>query len=414
MEKAKRRSLFLGLAVLASLASCSDGDGDKKVVLPELELTAEEMAVATTVNNSEIDMFRDFAKTIKVTEEDLAMRSPNLGFSPLSATMAVSMLANAVGDEDAAKLSEILGVDNLSALNAYNTKLLNYLPYQEEGNVLKLANAMWYQSGRPIDASFSKTVGEVFGSVPSPLDFAGNPEGAINAINRWVSNNTEGMIDDFAHSASCNYEMSLFLANALYYEGLWDRPFEKKNTSDKPFYNGTENLSVPTMNREGGYYYYENKGVEMVSLPFKGFRQELLVILPPEGTDVREFSCGFGSAEFDELLSTGRPMKLDLYMPKFKINKLVDISPYLASKGVESQMLNLVKANLGCYNTLIQQKNVFEVDEDGAKLASVTGNGYVSSPGIDGVYRIDRPFVYILRDVSGSVLIAGWIYDPLK
>ena len=54
------------------------------------------------------------------------------------------------------------------------------------------------------------------------------------------------------------------------------------------------------------------------------------------------------------------------------------------------------------------------VYEDGAKLASVTGNGYVSSPGIDGVYRIDRPFVYILRDVSGSVLIAGWVNNPLK
>ena len=181
MEKAKRKSLFCGLAVLASLASCSDGDGDKKVVLPELELTAEEMAVATTVNNSEIDMFRDFAKTINMPEDEL--RDYNLGFSPLSTTMAVSMLANAVGDEDAAKLSEILGVDNLAALNAYNTKLLDYLPYQEEGNVLKLANGMWYQSGRPIDASFSQTISEIFGAVPSPLDFAGDQDGAINAIN---------------------------------------------------------------------------------------------------------------------------------------------------------------------------------------------------------------------------------------
>lgn len=412
MEKAKRKSLFCGLAVLASLASCSDGDGDKKVVLPELELTAEEMAVATTVNNSEIDMFRDFAKTINMPEDEL--RDYNLGFSPLSTTMAVSMLANAVGDEDAAKLSEILGVDNLAALNAYNTKLLDYLPYQEEGNVLKLANGMWYQSGRPIDASFSQTISEIFGAVPSPLDFAGDQDGAINAINRWVSNNTGGMIDDFARSASCNDAMSLFLANALYYEGLWECPFEKSNTSEKPFYNGIEGLEVPTMNHEGGYYYYENKGVEMVNMPFKGLRQELFVILPPEGTDVREFACGFGSAEFDELLGTGMPMRLNLYMPKFKINTLVDISPYLSSKGVESHTLNLVKANLGCYNTLMQQKNVFKVDEEGAKLASVTGNGYVSSPGIDGVYRIDRPFVYILRDVSGSVLIAGWVNNPLK
>jgi serpin B len=61
--------------------------------------------------------------------------------------------------------------------------------------------------------------------------------------------------------------------------------------------------------------------------------------------------------------------------------------------------------------SLVKQKTYVDVDEEGTEAAAVTSVGIsVTSAPVRTVFRVDRPFVFVLRErLSGTILFMGKI-----
>jgi serpin B len=67
--------------------------------------------------------------------------------------------------------------------------------------------------------------------------------------------------------------------------------------------------------------------------------------------------------------------------------------------------------------SFVQQNTFVDVNEEGTEAAAVTvvGVGVTSAPAEPPVVRVDRPFVFAIREkLSGTLLFVGKIADPSR
>ena len=105
----------------------------------ELKLSAAEENGLKDFSGFGINFLREFAAS------DQAKENPNFAISPISLTEAVGMIANA-SDDDANReaIVRTLGFESLAELNTFNEKVMRYIPREQEGLTISLANSFWY------------------------------------------------------------------------------------------------------------------------------------------------------------------------------------------------------------------------------------------------------------------------------
>ena len=146
------------------------------------------------------------------------------------------------------------------------------------------------------------------------------------------------------------------------------------------------------------------------------------------GTYVADFVLPAASYDVSDIISepdfaswTNEEMEissLNVYIPRFSVNYTVQnlgdcltmIDPRL---NIYGKHISLFEEEV--YNTTsIMQQIALEVNETGAKVASVTYNGeLLANRPIE--FKVDRPFVMMirLRD-TGAILAAARIGDPVE
>ena len=89
------------------------------------------------------------------------------------------------------------------------------------------------------------------------LDFAGNPSGAADFINRCIERNTNNKIKNIVDAAVvCN--ALLVLANAIYFKGVWNIAFDPKYTTAGTFCSSPSE-TVDMMHLTEEFAYFENR-----------------------------------------------------------------------------------------------------------------------------------------------------------
>src|SRR5262249_52007854 len=121
-------------------------------------------------------------------------------------------------------------------------------------------------------------LGQHFGVSPEAVDFAGDPTGAVNAINAWVSGHTNGLLPRILDSVPP--ELALALANAVYLRATWLHQFEKKDTSPGPFLAGGGRTSAEFMHQTVRLRYGSGRGYRAVELPYRSSTLSLMIVLP--------------------------------------------------------------------------------------------------------------------------------------
>src|SRR6185437_15903517 len=86
------------------------------------------------------------------------------------------------------------------------------------------------------DPAFVMRTGDLFGAPLDPVDFKGAADRARRRINRWASDETEGRIEDLIPDGAVDVATRLVLANAIYFLGDWQEPFEPTATRQEPFH----------------------------------------------------------------------------------------------------------------------------------------------------------------------------------
>jgi len=355
----------------------------------------------------------------------------NLFLSPYSISVALAMTHAGSAAETARQMTETLHftlpADRLhAAFNAYSLDLQARAHAETEGTPfeLSLANSLWGQKDFPFRPEFLDVLATNYGAGMRLVDYAADPEGARQAINGWVSDETRKKIQDLIPEGAIDGMTRLVLANAIYFKAGWRDPFDASATSPEDFHRlDGSTVEVPMMHQEESLGYAAGEGVQALELPYVSGDMSMLILLPDEGR-FEAFQDGLSAQTLEAILSglSYRPVVLSL--PKFTYVSAFSLNDALKELGM-ADAFDPDKADFSgmdgardLYISNVLHKAFVAVDEKGTEAAAATAVIMeVTSAPIDQpmVVTVDRPFIYLIRDTrTGSVLFLGRVLDPSK
>jgi serpin B len=355
----------------------------------------------------------------------LGKKTGNLFCSPFSMSAALAMTSGgAAGDT----LSEIVKVfhfpSNQSELHASFGSLIRQLndSASRGGYELKIANALWGQSGFPFLDSFTSMVKLNYGAGFQTVDFK-NPEAARQRINRWVEEQTKDKIKDLFQSGTIDADTRMVLANAIYFKGTWQHKFMPRATSDAEFMSGGQKLRVPTMHQTERFGYAETDAYQVLEMRYQKSSLVMDVILPRATDGLGELETKFNPDWLQTAIGGVRPEKVIVSLPKFKTTISYNLTDTLAAMGM-SQAFSRQKADFSRMTEadrlmigVVVHKAFVDVTEEGTEAAAATGVGMKLAaapvPQEPKVFNANHPFLFVIRDTaSGSVLFLGRMTNP--
>ncbi len=361
--------------------------------------------------------------------QDLVSQSPreNLFVSPLSVSIALSMLYNGASGEtqqEMAKALEYTGLDLKDTVNQGHLTLRKRLQNQGKGVEVLLANALWGPTGLSLQDGFAQANKAYYDAALEGLPF-GSPS-AVERINRWASDNTRGLIPKVIEEIDPN--TILLLMNAIYFKGDWSTPFEANQTESLPFYKADETQeNQAIMHHYDKWRYGEVDGTQVVSLPYgEAERTEMLAFMPPKGTDLAAWIAELDTTRWQNLMTSLRTRDGRVGLPKFKLSNNLPLNDTLKRLGM-AQAFSELDADFGAllppssslkpYVSGVKQDAVIEVNEKGTEAAAVTtitvGATSVQLPQDPFEMIMDRPFMYAIYDRdTESILFMGAFNDP--
>jgi serpin B len=407
----KKIILFLLPAIIGTiLLSCDKGETAVIINPAPLRLSAEGAQVVASSNDFGIELFTRVAQN----EEG------NLMLSPLSASIALTMLLNGCNAETYNQIRDMLGYPQSLSIGDINNAYIDLVEQLLEVDPrvkLAIANAVFYRLDFSVKAPFLKTIATDFDATIEALDFS--LPSALNTINQWASDNTNKKIPKVLEEISPNTVM--FLMNALYFKGTWTYQFDEATTSDRPFILEDGNvIQVKTMEGKVNGLVHHGTGYTAIELPY-GRKNYSMVIMLPQNT-LSNFYASFTPSVWHELTET-----LDMYtewpeiavqLPRFKFEYEEYLNKPLQDMGMVDAF-DSGRADLsgitdeGVFVSFVKQNTFVEVNEEGTEAAAVTTIAIDRTSAGPSVYAINRPFVFAIRErTTNTLLFMGGVTNP--
>jgi len=346
----------------------------------------------------------------------------NVFISPFSVSTLLLMLDNGAAGETKQELERVLHTDGLSAgaLNAACERLNQSLNSQTNV-ILELANAIWYKQGIPLKPGFVSVNRDFFRAELAGVNFD-SPQSA-QTINNWADRNTHGKIRQVVQWPF-DPATRVVLANAIYFKGKWDLPFNKQETKPHAFHPaGGGDEPVPTMWRHSHFDYQHGDGFQAVRLPYAGKRLWMDVFLPDSNSSLTNLLARFNAgSERNKMLEGFLDREGTLALPRFKLEYDIRLNDSLQVLGLKHAFHEAdfsAMADEPLEVSEVKQKSYVEVNEEGTEAAAVTV-GIVRATAIFRPLEpfemiVDRPFFFVIEDSqTQSILFMGVVFDPVK
>jgi len=357
----------------------------------------------------------DLAKRVTTKEG----QSKNVFVSPLSLHIALGMILNGANAQTAQEIQKTLNLDaqTLAEANQTYQNLMENLPAIDPKVTLRLANSAWYRNTFEVASSFQDVLKQTFKAEVSGQDF--NNPATVGIINGWASEKTNGKIPKVIDVIQPENE--LFLLNALYFKGDWQKPFDPEYTTDSPFTlaSGAQ-TTVRMMRLDTDVRRAFRPTFFAFELPYgAGSSYAMTVLLPAENTTADALLNKLTGADWTQLQQDMTRAKMDIGLPKFTLNYEIRLNDILSEMGMPTAFTDradFTKMNPkgGLTLSFVKQNTFVAVDEKGTEAAAVTTGG-VSTTSVQMPTLCDRPFVFVIHEkTSGTVLFVGKIADPTK
>ena len=352
-------------------------------------------------------------------------QNKNIFISPFSVSLALAMTLNGAAGETEQAMTNTLQLQGLDseAINVGYAGLRHTLLIADPKVTLAIANSLWARQGVPFNQNFLQRNAQFFGAEISTLDFT-NPR-TVETINQWVDTNTNGKITKILDEIDPS--KVLFLINAIYFKGTWQREFNPSRTRDGTFYlpNGNKK-QVPMMRQERQYPYYRGENFQAISLAYGDGRMRMYIFLPDRESDLNGLLENLNAESWENWMSRFHGQDVSLVMPKFKLEYERNLNDTLKALGMNiafeprladfSRMADLEILGENLYIGEVLHKTFVEVNEEGTEAAAVTSVGVaetsaVSPPPIP--FIVDRTFFFAIRDnETKTVLFMGIVVEP--
>jgi serpin B len=394
-----------------SLLGCNKEENKPNLTPKEIKLTAHAPQVIAGSNEFGLELFT------KVAVDD----ETNLMLSPLSASAALTMVLNGCNGDTYSQLKETLkypqdlGIEDIN--EAYKS-LVNQLLEADPKVTIAIANAIFYRFGFDIKQAFLNTMENDFGAHIEGLDFSSSS--ALNTINGWASDNTNGKIPKVLDEISADAVM--FLMNALYFKGNWSYQFDKNQTTNLPFYlDDGSSVEVSTMIGKPAARQYLTDSFSAIELPY-GRTNFNMVVIVPQGS-LSELYSSLTKETWDQITASldGQTEGVEslVYMPKFKFSYEKFLNDQLQSMGMVDAFIPYIADFSGItddeiFISFVKQNTFVEVNEEGTEAAAVTTVGFEVTSANPNEFIVNKPFVFAIRErMTNTILFIGKVSNPL-
>jgi serine protease inhibitor len=345
----------------------------------------------------------------------------NVFFSPLSVTVALAMTYNGAAGETKKAMARVMKIEGMNGaeLNRASAELLSALKSADPKIELTIANSLWARSGMRFNENFLVDARQFYGAEISTLDFS-NPQSS-GAINRWVSDATKGKISRIIDRIDAQQVM--FLINAVYFKGQWQKGFEKTLTKAQTFHSPAGPKPAMMMAQSGNYLYHRGDKFQAVSLPYGKGGVSLYLFLPDQGSSLDEFLKGFDYLKWEEWINSFNSAPGDVKLPRFKLEYEKTLNEPLKDLGMGAAFsareadFSGARAERDIYISEVKHKAVVDVNEEGTEAAAATSVGISTTsarrPQERFTFVADRPFLMAIRDSqTGAILFMGAVTEP--
>ena len=430
MKKNLWLSALMVMALLG-LAGCDNWPGIQPSHPPagEIVQSNKQRVTSPDVNDADLaDLINGSSAFALDLYQILRVGNDNLLYSPYSISLALAMTYAGAHGETEQQMAETLHYtlpqeDLHPAFNGLDLELGSRgegAKGKGEGFRLNIVNAIWGQEGYKFLPEFLGVLAENYGARLRLLDFVKAPEESRITINDWVSDQTEGRIEDLIPQGIINVLTRLVATNAIYFNAAWSEPFDPNLTEDGTFYllDGGE-VTVPIMRQTTDFGYAEGEGYQAVELPYDG-REISMVILLPEAGEFEVFEGSLDAKRVGAIVKDLAHRHVALTVPRFEFESGFSLVEALATMGMpvafstEADFSGMT-GNRDLFIADVIHKAFVSVDEAGTEAVAATAVVMELSamPEEPVEVTVDRPFAFLIRDIeTGAVLFVGRVVNP--
>lgn len=343
----------------------------------------------------------------------------NATLSPLSAYLALALAANGTEGQTNAQFQQLLGQD-VQQMNNMARGLMNRLTQTGGSTTVQLANSVWLQNGFPANGDFLQEAVDYFDADIFTADLP--TQQAMEAVNDWVSEKTNGEIEGFLEQ-SPNTNAVMLLFNALYFDAKWQTPFETNSTQIGDFTTASgQAVSCEfMMDRENPRPYFTGTDFDGVVLPYDCGQYALVAIRPTAGQSLEELLKHLDAEQLQTALDGAQPQVMTLRLPKFSFETTTQMNLMLQDMGLTDAFtdqadFSALTTDDSVYISQVLQKVKIDVMEDGTRAAAateieITKKSMMISQAVE--ISFDQPFAYAIVDTETQTpLFMGTVTNP--
>lgn len=346
-----------------------------------------------------ISISDNFPEILIFKEINNKNKDKNIIYSPIGVELLLSLCSNGSEGETKKEILNFLKYKDVEEANKTELDIASKSKLYKDN--LNLANMILTKI--KIEAKFIKN-GEKYDIKIEELKNE-------RQINSWCKAKTNGKISKIIDRISPITKM--ILLNAIYFESKWNIPFLQSikknffNFGRKDKISRIDIMDSEIINRP----YMENEQFQVVKLEYINKQFESIVILPKENIDIETFIKNFEYNNYKNIINGLKSVKVNLFLPKFKIEYNASLKDFLINLGVKkcftssAEFKGISKNNALFFNDVIQ-KTYINVNEDGTQAAAVTmidmGETASGEEYEEKIYlmNVNRPFLFIIRNVD--------------
>jgi serpin B len=412
--RAVRGVLLSALMILGCRGPRAAPDAPPQVFVeaPDAPATIEEEApaVAPAMTPASETSMRDFSQGLERFGWSLfrrvAARPGNRVYSPAAAAVSLSMAASLdrgpAADEARRVLSDTLDADALhraagSVLRRWQTEL-------GEGSGLLAVQRVFIDRAVRLDDAVTDRLRAIYGAPVGVVD-TGGPEGARRRIDGFLHARTHGAVPEAVPEHAVVADAPAIVASSA----LARFVCEGEVTSLRFRVGAVEPADTRAIRCGGAVTRARGEGFTLWRIASRDGAQTLDVVLPDEAVRVRELEARLDATVMHAATEALRPADVTVTIPTVRVT---NESP----EGLRNALFSM-----GCGGLFDPERSTLaRVGPGGRWVSELFHRARFELDGADATRaltapaeRIDRPFLFVLRDARlGVALAMGHVVDP--
>ncbi len=334
----------------------------------------------------------------------------NCILSPYSVYIALAMCANGASSETLQQMESVLGM-TAAELNVYL-----YALAQNAGQELQSANSIWFRhtNGFTPDADFLQLNADYYGAGLFGADF---DEQTLADINRWISEHTDGKIENAL--AQIDPLTMMYLINALTFDAQWKTPYDSTQIHDGTFYGANGEETAQMMFSEEHWYLDDGNAIGFIK-DYAGGQYSYVALMPNEGVSMQDYIASLSGETLLATVQNATSTTVFATMPKYELSSEMQLNETLAAMGMPAAFTDaadfsrMSSMDLKIGNVLHQ--TYLNVDELGTQAGACTIVA-MDAKGAAINFKtvvLDRPFVMAIYDNVNECFVFTGVIESVN